>query len=186
MADQAPATAATSELSEEARRLKKAAEVERKKAEIRARVAEARKQQDLEIARKQMEDLQLAQAAAASAAAANPAAVAVNESHKDGATTAAAAAPAGGSSSSSSADPAAAAVAAAAAGGGGGDEHDGVLRIDAGYAHFKILPQDDERGNPNFPYNLHNACELFCRTGNVGSAVKARPHAPPSLHGVFQ
>ena len=48
----------------------------------------------------------------------------------------------------------------------------GVLRIDEGYAHFKILPHDDERGNPNFPYNLHNACELFCRTGNVQCAIQ--------------
>lgn len=57
---------------------------------------------------------------------------------------------------------------------------DGVLRIDEGYAHFKILPHDDERGNPNFPYNLHNACELFCRTGNVQCAVQVY-----HLQGVF-
>jgi len=63
---------------------------------------------------------------------------------------------------------------AAPKGGAPKPKDDGVLRIDEGYADFKVLPKDDEKGNPNFPYNLHNACELFCRTGNVESAIRVR------------
>jgi hypothetical protein len=62
----------------------------------------------------------------------------------------------------------------AAAAGGGGDG-DGVLRISESFASIKVLPKVDERGHPNFPRNLHNACELFCATGNVGSAIKVQP-----------
>ena len=119
--------------------------LEKKRAEIRARVAEARKQQDLEIAKKQA----FKQAAERKAAAA--------KAKNDNAATKAPTAPA----------PAESVTAHAEKPNGDG----AVLRIDEGYADFKVLPKDDERGNPNFPHNLHNACELFCRTGNVRCAI---------------
>ena len=131
-------------------------EIERKKAEIRARVAEARKKQDLEIAKREAE-------------AAQAKAKHLNDNQQAGDAGGGNARGSGGGASAKAPQKQTPKTANTSP-----SNSDGVLRIDEGYADFKVLPKPDEKGNPNFPYNLHNACELFCRTGNVVRAVEVR------------
>ena len=52
---------------------------------------------------------------------------------------------------------------------GGGKE---LLTIDTKLSSIAVVPKADEKGDANFPRNLHNAAELFLRVGHVGSARK--------------
>eukprot|EP00941_MAST-03F_sp_MAST-3F-sp1_P001475 g1475.t1 len=53
-------------------------------------------------------------------------------------------------------------------------KRDQPQRIDARYGSFKVEPKPEERGDRNFPPNLHAACQLFCMTRNVPLALQCK------------
>ena len=53
----------------------------------------------------------------------------------------------------------------------GGGGKDGVLKFDKRFASIKIEPKEDERDDPNFPRNLHNAAELLIATKHGAEAA---------------
>ena len=48
------------------------------------------------------------------------------------------------------------------------------LKISPQYANIAVVPKEGEKGDKNFPHNLHNAAELFLRVGIVDNAEKLK------------
>ena len=48
-----------------------------------------------------------------------------------------------------------------------------ALEVRRSFANIKVEPKAGEAAEPNFPRNIHNACELFVRCGLVANAKRA-------------